>query len=130
MNAPPSIPVSWGELLDRISILEIKQERLQSPDARAAVRNEMAALRGMALAVEARTAVPRAGLLAVNTRLWWIEDALRAHEAAGDFGVGFVALARAVYRNNDERGRIKRMINLLLDSPWVEQKQYTAYQKS
>jgi hypothetical protein len=66
-------------------------------------------------------------LLAVNTRLWRIEDLIREKEAAGDFGAGFVALARAVYRENDERGRIKQAINRALHSALVEQKQYSAY---
>jgi hypothetical protein len=66
-------------------------------------------------------------LLAVNTRLWRIEDAIRTKEAAGDFGPDFVALARAVYRENDERGRIKLALNRLLRSALVEEKQYSAY---
>jgi hypothetical protein len=68
-----------------------------------------------------------AALRAVNTRLWRIEDQIRDHEAAGDFGPGFVALARAVYHQNDERGRIKQALNHCLGSALVEEKQYSAY---
>jgi hypothetical protein len=69
----------------------------------------------------------RWALLAVNTRLWAIEDRIREMEAAGAFGPAFVALARSVYHENDERGRIKRAINLALGSEVVEEKQYPAY---
>ena len=66
-------------------------------------------------------------LRAVNMRLWRIEDEIREHERACDFGPGFVALARAVYHENDERGRIKRALNQALGSALVEEKQYSAY---
>jgi hypothetical protein len=126
----PVVPVSWGELLDKIAILEIKRTRLRAPAAVANSERELAAL-GPALAMLAP--VPpglselRAALAAVNLRLWTIEDRIREHEAAADFGPSFVALARSVYRENDERGRIKRAINTLLGSGLVEEKQYSAY---
>jgi hypothetical protein len=123
----PLVPVSWGELLDRIAILQIKAGRLRTPGAVANVQRELALLRQAAEPVPAAAAPLRAGLLAVNTRLWRIEDAIRAREAAGDFGPGFVALARAVYRENDERCRIKQALNRLLRSALVEEKQYSAY---
>jgi Family of unknown function (DUF6165) len=123
----PQISVSWGELLDKIAILEIKADRLRAPDAVTNVQRELALLKQAAGPVPAAAAPLRAGLLAVNTRLWRIEDAIRAREAAGDFGPGFVALARAVYRENDERGRIKQALNRLLCSALVEEKQYSAY---
>lgn len=123
----PSIPVSWGELLDKITILEIKTHRLRAPDARANAARELLLLRQAAAAPGAATEMLRWALLAVNTRLWRIEDRLREKEAAGDFGPGFVALARAVYRENDERGRIKAALNRLLLSPLVEEKQYATY---
>jgi hypothetical protein len=63
----------------------------------------------------------------VNQRLWSIEDRIREKDAKGDFGEEFVALARSVYRENDERGRIKQAINTLLGSVLVEVKQYSAY---
>jgi hypothetical protein len=122
----PSIPVSWGELLDKISILEIKMLRLRAPEARTNAANELELLRR---AGTAEDGVPElmAALRAVNTRLWRIEDLIRDKEAAGDFGSGFVALARAVYHENDERGRIKQAINRRLRSALVEEKQYSAY---
>jgi len=69
----------------------------------------------------------RMALAAVNQRLWTIEDQIRECDARGDFGPAFVALARSIYRENDERGRIKHAINMLLGSALVEEKQYSAY---
>lgn len=123
----PLIPVSWGELLDKIAILEIKTDRLRSPEAVANAARELALLREAAGVLPPEAAPLRSALLAVNLRLWRIEDAIRAMDAAGDFGPGFVALARAVYRENDERGRIKQALNRLLRSALVEEKQYSAY---
>jgi hypothetical protein len=123
----PVIPVSWGELLDKIAILEIKAGRLRPPEAVANVERELALLRAAAGSLPPETAPLRSALLAVNTRLWRIEDDIRAREAAGDFGPDFIALARAVYRENDERGRIKQALNRLLQSALVEEKQYSAY---
>jgi hypothetical protein len=122
----PTIPVSWGELLDKIAILEIKGLRLRAPEARANAAHELALLRQTA---SGAAGVPElmAALRAVNTRLWRIEDLIREKEAAGDFGPGFVALARAVYYENDERGRIKQAVNRRLHSSLVEEKQYSAY---
>ncbi len=123
----PSIPVSMGELLDKISILEIKAERLRAPEAVANAERELALLRHAAGTLPPEAAPLRSALLAVNTRLWRIEDEIRGKEAAGDFGPGFVALARSVYRENDERSRIKQALNRLLRSALVEEKQYSAY---
>jgi hypothetical protein len=122
----PTIPVSWGELLDKIAILEIKSHRLRSPEARTNAANELDLLRQ---AVSLPIPVPEleSALRAVNTRLWRIEDLIREKEAAGDFGAGFVALARSVYHENDERGRIKQAVNRVLGSALVEEKQYSAY---
>jgi hypothetical protein len=128
----PTIPVSWGELLDKISILEIKAHRLRAPEARANAANELHLLRqaaAMASSGSAPEHVPEleAALRAVNTRLWRIEDLIREKEATGDFGPGFVSLARAVYQENDERGRIKQALNQRLRSALVEEKQYSSY---
>lgn len=124
------MPVSWGELIDKLSILEIKAERLRAPEAVANVRREVALL--SAILAEQRThlqelAALKAALDAVNRRLWDIEDAIREKEAAGSFDAAFVDLARSVYRANDERSRIKRRINELLRSGIVEEKQYALY---
>jgi hypothetical protein len=123
----PSVPVSWGELLDKITILEIKSERLRDPVALANSAHELALLRSvLAEVAEAPPvlAALREELIAVNRRLWDIEDDLRRKEATKTFDAEFIELARAVYRNNDQRSRIKRAINELLGSGIVEEKQY------
>ena len=130
MNKHPSIPVSWGELIDKITILEIKSERLTSKAALENVRRELTQL--FPIASEAESLEPklsalRAQLKRVNETLWGIEDDIRAKEAAKAFDADFIALARAVYRNNDERGRLKREINALLKSDITEEKQYSRY---
>jgi hypothetical protein len=130
MMADPVVPVSWGELLDKVAILEIKRQRLRAPAALANTERELAALAPALAALvpaPAGLAESRAALAAVNQRLWTIEDRIREKEAQGDFGPAFVTLARSVYRENDERGRIKRAINTLLRSGLVEEKQYAAY---
>jgi hypothetical protein len=130
MMADPMVPVSWGELLDKVAILEIKRQRLRAPGALANTERELLAL---APALAALSPAPlglaelRSALVAVNQRLWTIEDRIREKEAQGDFGEDFVALARSVYRENDERGRIKRAINTLLGSGLMEEKQYATY---
>ena len=128
--ADPIVPVSWGELLDKITILEIKRLRLRAPAAVANAERELAALAPALTVLDpapAGLAELRTALAAVNQRLWTIEDQIRERDAQADFGPGFVALARSVYRENDERGRIKRAINTLLGSGLVEEKQYSAY---
>jgi len=122
----PLVPVSWGELLDKIAILEIKTHRLCAAEARGNAARELELLQ-RAAGRPAGTCELEAALLAVNTRLWRIEDLIREHEAAGDFGPGFVALARSVYHENDERARIKQALNRKLRSALVEEKQYSAY---
>jgi hypothetical protein len=130
LMADPVVPVSWGELLDKVSILEIKRLRFRAPEAVTNAERELAALAEALAGLEpapAGLAKLRSALAAVNQRLWTIEDHIREKDAAGDFGPEFVALARSVYRENDERGRIKRAINVLLGSGLVEEKQYSAY---
>jgi hypothetical protein len=130
LMADPIVPVSWGELLDKIAILEIKRLRLRAPEAVANAERELAALNPcltMLVPAPAGLAELRAALAAVNLRLWTIEDRIREKDALGDFGAEFVALARSVYRENDERGRIKQAINSLLGSGIVEEKQYSVY---
>ena len=124
----PRVPVSWGELLDKIAILRIKTRRLGAPVARADAAVELELLR-RAAGAPAGVAELLAALDAVNLRLWRIEELIRTKDAAGDFGPSFVALARAVYQENDERGRIKQALNRRLGSTLVEQKQYSAYQR-
>ena len=124
------VPVSFGELLDKIAILQIKSERMTDPAKLANVRNELSALEATWLAHPvASTYIPRlrADLKAVNERLWVIEDDIRMKERAQAFDDGFIRLARAVYFENDERARIKKDINLALGSAYVEEKSYEDY---
>ncbi|WP_210528624.1 DUF6165 family protein [Rubellimicrobium arenae] len=121
------VPVSAGELLDKIAILRIKAERIAAPDKVANVRAELAALEEVAArSLLAGTALAHleAELRAVNEALWDIEDAIRARDAAGDFGPEFVRLAQAVYRTNDRRAALKREINRVTGSTLVEEKSY------
>jgi hypothetical protein len=127
MRKAPLVPVSWGELIDKLTILEIKAAQLHDGAALANVRKEHDALAVIAGALQAENselAKLTENLRAVNRTLWKTEDDIRACEAAGDFGARFVALARAVYRNNDERARLKRTINELLGSELQEEKSY------
>ena len=121
------VPVSAGELLDKIAILRIKAARIVSPEKVANVTRELHALEGVAMqGIQADPALPplEAKLRAVNEALWDIEDDIRARDAAGDFGADFVRLAQAVYRTNDRRAAIKREINRVTGSALVEEKSY------
>jgi len=124
--ASPAVPVSWGELLDKITILEIKRARIARPEARANVEKERGLLGAIGASALGRADVAAlvAELRAVNEALWEIEDALREKEAEARFGAEFIRLARSVYQRNDERAAIKRRINALLDSDLVEEKSY------
>jgi Family of unknown function (DUF6165) len=124
------VPVSFGELLDKIAILQIKSERMTDPVKLANVRNELSALEKTWMAHPAAgqdIARLRAELKAVNERLWVIEDDIRIKEKARAFDDEFVQLARSVYFENDERARIKKDINLALGSAYVEEKSYQDY---
>ena len=126
----PQVPISWGELVDKITILEIKDRRLTSEAALANVRRELAqlaAIEAQALAHVPTLAEVKARLLAVNEGLWVIEDDIRDEERARRFGDRFIELARAVYRQNDDRASLKREINDLLGSELVEEKSYQPY---
>jgi hypothetical protein len=124
------VPVAPGELVDKITILRLKSERISDPAKLAHVRHELAVLIDVAArAVPARPEVVEleAELQAINAGLWDIEDAIRAADARGDFGPAFVALAQAVYRTNDRRAEVKKRINLALGSAIVEEKSYAAH---
>ena len=125
-----SVPVSFGELLDKIAILEIKSERIADAAKLVNIRRELDALNRTWSAHPAATVDItglRAALKAVNERLWVIEDDIRLQEKAQNFGAEFIRLARSVYFENDERARIKRDINLELGSAYVEEKSYEDY---
>lgn len=125
----PLVPVSWGELIDKITILEIKSERLSNEAARNNVLDELRALSPIAAPA---LRVPEIGILKkklreVNGAIWEIEDAIREKERVGRFDDAFVAIARSVYRRNDERAAIKRNINEALKSELIEEKGYSRY---
>jgi hypothetical protein len=124
------VPVSFGELLDKIAILQIKSERMTDPAKLANVRKELEALERTWMAHPAAggdIVRLRAELKSINERLWEIEDDIRNEERAQRFGEEFIRLARAVYFENDERARIKREINQALGSAYVEEKSYQDY---
>jgi uncharacterized protein DUF6165 len=124
------VPVSPGELLDKITILRIKSQRMTDPAKLANVRLELRALEetwGASEYARIDVAADVAALLAVNERLWVIEDDIRDKERAQAFDAEFIRLARAVYFENDERAAIKRRINTVLGSSIVEEKSYRAY---
>ena len=123
-------PVSFGELLDKIAILQIKSERMSDAAKLVNVRNELSALETTWMAHPAaghNIVELRAQLKAVNERLWVIEDDIRIKEKAQEFDAEFIRLARAVYFENDERAKIKKDINLALGSSYVEEKSYQDY---
>jgi hypothetical protein len=128
--APPRILVAWSELIDKITILEIKSERILDAAAVANVRKELALLRKVAAPVlsdgdEILDLLRQ--LRAINERLWDIENSIRGKEATGEFDRDFIELARAVYKSNDERGAKKREIDRKLVCGLTEEKSYENY---
>ncbi|MDX2023652.1 MAG: DUF6165 family protein [Deltaproteobacteria bacterium] len=125
-----TIDVSPGELIDKITILEIKAERVAEEAKRSLVLYELRLLedrRSHAIAQSEALAAVTKELREVNAVLWDIEDQIRDCERAQDFGDRFVALARAVYHTNDRRAALKRKINDLLGSAIAEVKAYAPY---
>jgi hypothetical protein len=124
------VPISPGELLDKITILRIKSARMRDAGKLQNVRLELELLektwRDSGCAT-AEVAADEQALQAVNERLWDIEDRIREQEKAGTFAETFIALARAVYIENDERAAIKKRVNLKLGSRIVEEKSYQPY---
>ena len=123
------VPVAAGELIDKITILRLKEERLQRQEALANVRVELQGLEavlneaGPALSIDGVIALTDA-LQAINTQLWDVEDGLRLLEAEQRFDEEFVALARSVYQLNDQRASLKRQINESCGSSLMEEKSY------
>ena len=125
-----SVPISYGELIDKITILEIKSAQMSDPSKLANVRAELDLLNKTWASDDAsRTNIAdaRARLKSVNEDLWEIEDRIRLKEKARAFDIEFIELARSVYFRNDERAKIKREINLALGSKLVEEKSYQEY---
>ena len=120
------VEVSVGEVIDKITILELKLQRIADAAKRANVRTELDTLNAAiaALPATAELAQLRAELFDVNATLWVIEDDIRLCETAGDFGPRFIELARAVYVTNDRRASIKKQINVAAGSRLIEEKSY------
>ncbi len=123
------VPVSPGELLDKITILRIKSRRMSDPAKLANVRHELALLETTWRQAQpaADVSAEETALESVNGRLWTIEDDIRDKEATASFDKEFIELARAVYINNDERAAIKKRVNETLGSKIVEEKSYRDY---
>jgi hypothetical protein len=124
------IPVAVGELIDKITILEIKAARITEPGKLANVMRELGLLREVWHSQPQAPGLEdlRDALKALNLRLWDIEDALRTKEHRREFDAQFIELARSVYLTNDERSGLKRKINALTGSVIIEEKSYTSYQ--
>jgi hypothetical protein len=126
-------PVSFGELLDKITILQIKSERMIDPVKLANVRKELLALERIwnehpSSNIEVSSLIK--SLKSVNERLWVIEDDIRVLEKEQRFDKDFIDLARSVYFENDDRARIKKELNFALGSSYVEEKSYQDYRIS
>ena len=124
------VQTSPGEFLDKLTILEIKSERIQDPAKLANVRRELDLLRALwrespLSARDVSAVVER--LKQVNEALWEIEDRIREKEAARAFDGEFIELARSVYITNDRRASLKRELNLALGSDLIEEKSYKTY---
>ena len=124
------VPVSVGEVLDKITILQIKLAHISDTAKRVNIQNELDALLPL-VAGDAFTTDQMQGLMAelkaVNKALWDIEDDIREKEAAKNFDAEFIRLARAVYVTNDKRAEIKKQINLATGSALIEEKSYESY---
>ena len=124
------IPISPGELLDKITILEIKSERIESAEKKANVNNELSMLNKVwadAVTEDSDIISMRNELKNINESLWDIEDDIRDEERDKRFTEKFIELARSVYVTNDQRGDVKKRINIHLKSDIVEEKSYQDY---
>ena len=124
------IDVSPGELIDKITILQIKADKIQDISKLENVNKELELLtnslhEGVKITNELKLIMDE--LQKVNETLWVIEDKIRLHEASGKFDTDFIELARAVYKENDKRANLKRKINNTLGSGLIEEKSYSAY---
>jgi len=122
------IEVSHGELVDKVSILKIKLDRIASPQKRVNIQKEFDLLYEKLAAIQiTEQSESFQQLLAINTRLWEIEDTIREKEAKGEFDDDFITLARQVYFQNDKRSQVKRDINIQTGSTIIEEKAYAPY---
>ena len=126
----PNVPISWGELFDKLTILQIKLEKLETKNALENVQKEYSELNKVfhkSFSENTKARKLMTNLKLVNKKLWDIEDNIREKEKSKNFDEHFVELSRSVYFTNDERSRIKRSINIFLDSELIEEKSYTDY---
>lgn len=124
------IPISPGELLDKITILEIKSKRIESVEKKLHVNKELALLNAVwheSVASDTELVSMREELKSINESLWVIEDDIREEERNKRFGDRFIELARSVYVTNDQRADVKKRVNLHLNSEIVEEKSYQDY---
>jgi len=125
-----TVPVSFGELIDKLTILEIKSARIEDVDKLGNVRHELGELGDTWIVAAAELpdiSDARARLKLINEQLWDIEDRIRRLESERSFDDEFIALARAVYKTNDQRSAVKKEINLALGSELIEEKSYEDY---
>lgn len=129
----PLTSISWGELIDKITILEIKQANINSSTALSNINKELGYLNEIVknnIGVVEPIKDLKLGLLDVNKRLWQVEDDIRDKELKQEFDGEFIELARKVYRLNDERAKLKKSINHALNSELVEEKSYKDFQSN
>ncbi len=128
---PILLEVGPGEMIDKITILKIKSERISDAEKLINIRHELAVLleaHAIHISNTEEMQELEASLKKVNEDLWEIEDDIRQCEADKDFGAAFIALARSVYRENDIRAKLKKDINLLAGSSIIEEKSYTSFE--
>lgn len=127
-----NIEISVGELIDRMTILEIKSEKIHSADKLKNINKELSNMKqtwASSPYIESDINSEYDRLKEINEKLWEIEDDIREKEAKVEFDEGFIELARSIYINNDERARIKREINEKLGSDIIEEKSYSDYRR-
>ena len=128
---PILLEVGPGEMIDKITILKIKSERISDPEKLTNIRHELTVLleaHSLHINNTEEMQTLEASLKSVNEALWEIEDDIRQCEADKNFGKTFIALARSVYRENDIRAKLKKDINLLAGSSIIEEKSYTSFE--
>ena len=125
----PSTPLSIGELVDKITILEIKKRNINDLNKLQNVEFELDTLNNIfnKLNVKNKISNEFKSLREINKKLWIIEDDIRDEERNSNFGLNFINLARSVYKTNDKRAEIKKIINLKTNSGLIEEKSYQSY---
>lgn len=130
MSANVRVEVGAGELIDKITILEIKSDRIADEVKLVNIRHELGVLtatRDEQMQDSDELGKLSTQLKAINEKIWQIEDDIRECESRKDFGEAFIELARGVYHTNDKRAAVKKQINLLAGSEIIEEKSYTDY---